>query len=171
MVARCTRPDKPGYVKYSALGIDPDFLDYRKFKDFIGPMPSPTSTVERPVNGLGYLKGNVRWASRKEQTNNRACVPRYEFEGQSLTLSEWAELTGIPRWTLYDRIVSKKWSLEKALTKTVAPRRKSVTQKRVAFQGQLLTIPEWAAKTGISIRTLYARLKKGKALEEVFKPV
>lgn len=44
----------------------------------------------------------------------------FEFDGKRLTLTQWAELSGINRATLSDRIKQHGWSMERALTQPVA---------------------------------------------------
>lgn len=45
--------------------------DFGAFLREIGPAPSPAHSVDRVKNELGYVPGNVRWATAKEQANNR----------------------------------------------------------------------------------------------------
>jgi hypothetical protein len=52
--------------------------------------------------------------------------PRYEFNGESLLLTEWARKLGIKVQTLSSRIFNYKWPIEKALTMPVEFRRSQV---------------------------------------------
>lgn len=47
-----------------------------------------------------------------------------EFEGEKLTLSEWARRIGVNRQTLFARINQMGWSVERALTEPLQPRRR-----------------------------------------------
>lgn len=64
------------YQKYGGAGLGMEPLwreDFGAFVDYIGFMPSNGKkyTVDRVDNTKGYFKGNVRWATDKEQSRNR----------------------------------------------------------------------------------------------------
>jgi hypothetical protein len=70
---RCLNPTNKGYPYYGGRGItvDPRWLDFSTFLADLGPRPSPAYSVDRVDNALGYAPGNVRWATRGEQAQNR----------------------------------------------------------------------------------------------------
>lgn len=61
---------------------------------------------------------HCRWATKSEQMMNRIMPARnlYTFEGKTLSLKEWAEVTGVPNSTLYARLNTYKWTVEKTLS-------------------------------------------------------
>ena len=119
---RCTRPTSPSWPDYGGRGITvaAEWLnDPRAFIAHIGPRPSPKHEVDRIDNERGYEPGNVRWVTRPVNDRNRRSNNLQTFNGETLTIAEWAERTGISADTLYDRITRRGWSIERALTTPV----------------------------------------------------
>ena len=68
---RCTNPRHKYYKYYGGRGIEFQFHDFQEFIDEMGPRPSLAVTLDRIDNEDHYRPGNVRWATPKEQANNR----------------------------------------------------------------------------------------------------
>ncbi len=123
---RCHNPKNPKYPIYGGRGITMCDLWRRSFQDFfdhIGPIPSPKHTLDRKNTNKGYEPGNVRWATYKEQNNNRnprtKGLPRKGsprkgvkhhdagkilYQGKSYSVSELAKVLGVNRTTIYNRL-------------------------------------------------------------------
>lgn len=75
MKARCTNPKIKQWKDYGGRGISvcPEWGDsYEAFLAYVGRKPSPQHSLDRfPNNDGNYEPGNVRWATTKEQVNNR----------------------------------------------------------------------------------------------------
>lgn len=75
MKQRCSNPSTDSQIKsYKEKGIivHPAWLNsFQALYDHIGPRPSPKHSVDRIDNNGNYEPGNVRWASKTEQSLNR----------------------------------------------------------------------------------------------------
>lgn len=104
--ARCCNPLDPAYQYYGGRGITmcQEWMDsFQAFYDYIGPRPNGTSLDRFPNNNGNYEPGNVRWATTQEQTRNQRTNTRVTYNGETLTIAEWAERTGIKYATLWQR--------------------------------------------------------------------
>ncbi len=125
MKQRCLMPGSAGYHKYGARGIkvDPGWVnDFPAFLAYVGRKPGPEYSIERIDNDGNYEPGNVRWATRVEQCRNRRSSRLIEYAGETLTLVEWAERSGLSVGTLKARIDYRGWSMERALSAPLDPR-------------------------------------------------
>lgn len=114
--ARCENPKASNYSDYGGRGITV-CQRWQSFKAFFADMGECPAghTIERVDNDDGYHSGNCRWATRKEQANNRRTSRWIEFDGKRQTLMQWAESTGINYRTIAARIDGG-WPPEAALT-------------------------------------------------------
>lgn len=81
---RCLNPTSKDFHRYGAKGIDvyPAWAEsFTEFFAYIGPAPGKAHQVDRIDNRLGYMPGNVRWATPKEQCMNRRNSKRWFVKG------------------------------------------------------------------------------------------
>lgn len=78
-------------------------------------------TLDRIDNNKGYSPDNCRWATIKEQQNNKSNNRLITYNGETHNIAEWVTITGIPRNTLVKRL-NNGWDIGKALTSPVDKR-------------------------------------------------
>lgn len=107
MMRRCDTPNAKNYHRYGGRGIkvcDRWLTQNNGFENFIADMgirPSKKHTLDRiDVNG-DYTPENCRWATWKEQENNRRNNNRVNFDGEFITVTQLSEKLGIARDWLY----------------------------------------------------------------------
>lgn len=117
---RCNNGNNPKYAYYGGRGIAvcPRWDDFSAFLADMGSRPTPAHTLDRVDTNGDYSPANCRWATRKEQSRNRGITKRYERNGETKSLGEWAELVGKPYMVVYKRLW-RGWTLEDALTKPI----------------------------------------------------
>ena len=117
MRERCEKPKHKSFANYGGRGISvcERWRDFGAFFNDMGPVP-PGGTIERIDNEGNYEPGNCRWATAKEQANNRRSNRLVTFMGETKTLMQWAESAGLS-FDTFDRRLSLGWSMEDALSK------------------------------------------------------
>ncbi len=97
MLQRCNNPKDRHFHDYGGRGIVAceGWRSFQRFLSDMGRRPSPKHTLERVNNNDGYSPDNCRWATRKEQQNNRRTNRVIEFDGRRQTLQQWIEELGL----------------------------------------------------------------------------
>jgi hypothetical protein len=106
MRQRCLNPNHTKFHRYGGRGIpicDAWKDSFLQFLADVGLAPEGVLTIDRIENEKGYEPGNVKWSTRKEQSNNREVTIRTELNGETLPLSGIAEKYGLPRYLVYQR--------------------------------------------------------------------
>ena len=128
MIKRCTKPNRKDYKHYGGRGITvcEQWLGTNGLPSFIKDMGNTFKDgleLDRiDVNG-NYTPDNCRWATRREQVINRRPMGSgfdahfLTFNGRTMCISQWADVTGLSSKVLADRIGKLKWSVEDTLTK------------------------------------------------------
>ena len=113
------RCDNPQDELYGGRGITvcEEWRSFAAFRDWsISNGYSDDLSLDRiNVNG-DYEPGNCRWATDTQQQRNKRNNVFITFDGSTLTLAEWAEKTELPLPTLWNRLNTLSWSVERALT-------------------------------------------------------
>lgn len=93
---RCENSNSPSYKDYGGRGIGFRFESFAQFLAEVGRKPSPEHSIDRfPDNNGHYGPGNVRWALRIDQCNNRRTNHFITVNDETLTINQWAARLGI----------------------------------------------------------------------------
>ena len=106
MWRRCTEPTNDRYAQYGGRGIR--VCDrWEKFENFLADMGEPPAgmSIDRyPNNDGNYEPDNCRWASAKEQANNKRCSRPVTIDGVTRPITDWIKVVGISKTVLYRRM-------------------------------------------------------------------
>lgn len=128
IVYRCYTSTAPEFPCYGGRGIRVCKRWRESFPAFLedmGKAPSLKHTIDRIDNDGPYSPENCRWATRKEQANNRRDNTRISYQGVDKTISQWSDDLGVDPHLLYDRINRRGWTAEKAFTTPVKRKRRA----------------------------------------------
>jgi hypothetical protein len=131
--------------------------DFSLFLEAVGDPPEPGVTLDRIDNNRGYEPGNVRWIGRKEQANNRENNIRITHEGETLTLSQWADKLGLTY-----KLLASRWKAGKRDPAVLLSLKRNARDTLATYNGQTKTLAKWAQDTGVPYETIYWRHKHGK---------
>lgn len=114
--ARCRHPGHQAYRYYGGRGITvcPEWEDFTVFLHDMGQRPSSGHSIDRIDNDGPYSPANCRWATNTEQNRNKRGLRLLTVDGRTMSVTEWAEETGIARHNLYYRL-DKGWPIKDVL--------------------------------------------------------
>lgn len=162
---RCRNPNSHSYANYGGRGIT-ICKEWEKFETFyadMGPRPSGHS-LDRIDNDKGYSKENCRWATAKEQNNNRRSNVNLTIGDETKTIAGWSEATGVNVNTIQKRLydgMDIKEAVETPVRKWEKTKNDSVKNQLFTHDGEEHTLSEWAKITGIAVSTLHCRITAG----------
>ena len=117
IIKRCTNPRAQNFKYYGGRGITVCSEwrhDFMAFYNHIGKRPSKKYTIERINNNLGYFPGNIKWATMKEQNNNKRNNRNITIHEWTMNLSQWAKFVGQGSRLIGDRL-RRGWPPTKAI--------------------------------------------------------
>lgn len=161
---RCNNPNDKRYKWYGAKGVKvyKDWLDIKLgfFKFYTWAMQNGYKeglSIDRINSDGNYEPINCRWATMKEQQNNKDTNILVTIGNKTQAIAEWA----IEYNLKYDSIMSR---YRKGITgmELVEPKlNKSFRNKMIEINGILHKSEEWCVITGIKIKTFENRYSKG----------
>jgi hypothetical protein len=120
MKQRCINTNDKSYSYYGGRGITvcQQWIEsFDAFLNNVGYAPKLKDvSIGRIDNNGNYEPGNVRWEQRADQNLNTRRNVFIEFNGETKTIKEWADLYNLKYDTLRMRLKSG-WSVHDALTK------------------------------------------------------
>lgn len=121
MHRRCENPRDKSYERYGGRGIKvcdawsgkDGFMTFREWALSNGYKEG--LTVDRiDVNGW-YSPENCRWATYKEQNNNQTENHWVTYRGETHTISQWSDITGVSQNNIMQRLNKLNYSVGEAL--------------------------------------------------------
>ena len=164
MKERCLNPNSDNYAYYGGRGISlcDDWLKfanfyndmYESYLEHVEKYSEKDTTLDRIDSNGHYFKENCRWATLKEQANNKSNNVKVT---ETKTLKEYCDRNKLPYKAINYRI-NHGWTLEDALnTPPIEP-------KYVLSTGE--TLRAYCKKNNIVYGTMLKRIRKGYSLEE-----
>lgn len=103
MRTRCDNPQGKDKLWYKGVTY---CERWRSFENFYADMGDATEgmTIDRIDSSGDYSPENCKWSTAKQQANNRSNNVIITHNGESLTVTQWAERMGVRPQTLFSRI-------------------------------------------------------------------
>lgn len=189
MLQRCENPNASNYHLYGGRGIKvcKEWHDIEQFEKWVKNSNYKKGlSIDRIDVDKDYEPNNCRWATAKEQANNRRNTVYVTIDGITKTISEWADFSGINRSTIsgrYNDGVRGIMLLHKADDTTFKKGYNRYEDKghyddiRIShgnnnvetweLNGEKHSIAEWAKIKGINEDTLRSRKFNGWNIEKI----
>lgn len=107
MKARCNNPNNDHFHNYGGRGIKvcSDWIKFDPFYEWsMSNGYSDNMTIDRIDYNGDYTPENCRWITHKEQNLNKRNNRLITYRGETKTLSQWSEDTGLSMQVIYDRL-------------------------------------------------------------------
>jgi hypothetical protein len=121
MHQRCMNSECKDFQNYGGRGIsicERWLHSYENFLDDMGERPAGKTLDRYPNNNGNYEPGNCRWATNREQSNNRRSSRVMTANGRTQTVAQWARELGASRQAIRYRIEAG-WSPEQIVSQPI----------------------------------------------------
>lgn len=171
---RCLDKNHKYYKNYGGRGITicerwmkfENFRDdmYQFYLDHVKKFGEKNTSINRKDNDGNYELSNCEFATYEIQANNTRGNHLITYKGETMTLIQWSRKLNLKKDTLYGRILTRGFSVEKAFEMPLNPRFRQIT-----FNGRTLpTLMAWAKELNIRYEVLRKRLKLGWSIKKAF---
>lgn len=159
MKTRCDKEKNHKYPRYGGRGIKCLWIDFETFYSemydgylkHVEQHGERNTSIDRINNNGHYCKENCRWATWNEQQRNRGNNTLLSFNGETHSIAEWSEITGIAAPMISTRI-RKGWNIEKTLTKKGL--------RLFTYKGKTQSLADWSRELGIHYQKLWSRINE-----------
>lgn len=164
MFQRCYNPNRHVYPLYGGRGIKvhPRWFDYALFLQDMGKTPFPKAQIDRINTDGDYAPDNCRWVTPLENNRNRRNIRRMTINGETLSVKEWSERTGVSYHTMCTRL-NRGWSDQEVylgVREKKEPRYRPDTVM-ATIRGETRRIKDWCKILGINYKLVMGRRYKG----------
>lgn len=106
ILQRCFNPKTIGWVRYGGRGISvcDKWLQFEGFYEDMGEPPNDRMQIDRINNDGDYEKSNCRWATFKQQYNNKSNNRLVTYNGKTQSVTLWSEELGLDRMKVYQKL-------------------------------------------------------------------
>lgn len=131
IIKRCTNPNARNYKNYGGRGIsiyDGWRHDFQAFHDYVTQLPhcgEKGYSIDRVDNDGDYTPGNVRFATRHEQSHNSRRSTLITHNGETMCIADWARSVGMKPSMLSSRL-RRNMSIKDALSTPSRYKTKSI---------------------------------------------
>lgn len=173
MKDRCYNPNNQDYYNYGqrGIGVCPEWHTPHSRKGYHNFVKwalvngySDELTIDRIDNNKGYSPENCRWATTKQQANNRRYCKLITYKGRTQTLAEWCDELHLNYWSTRSRLNQCGWSVEQAFSTN-----KNTRLRMITYKGKTQSLKDWCRELGLKYYTVASRLNKsGWTVEKAF---
>ena len=169
MRQRCNNPNVWAYKYYGGRGITvcERWENFSNFIEDMGVRPTNRHGIDRIDNNKGYSPDNCRWATMKENVNNR----RTSIKVDGQPISDIAEHLGMTYSGIYSRLKRGFWDISAVCATPKSDNGKiRSTNRMITINGETKTLSEWSEASGISVASISLRLKAGYSGNDLIAP-
>jgi hypothetical protein len=113
-----TNPNSPHYHKAQAKNLTCEFGSFSEFREYIESElghPEAGQNLARIDQNIGWVRGNLEWATHHEISDRCPSYTLIEFNGEVHTMAVWSKKLGANENTVLTRL-QRGWEVIDAIT-------------------------------------------------------